>query len=223
MSNAEQEQGLTAEKQRLLAETRADLLKRQLSNAENYDKAILSLSTAFLGLSFVFMKDLVPAHQAKWLCLLYGSWGLLTGAVLTTIVSFWVSQQAIDEQLKKAEDYYVRGDQSALTKSRIARATDWLNATSGVLFVLGVSLTTTFVVANFERGTKMSTDKKGERVQVREAAPIPMMQEAPLKKGAPIPDLQQVPQGQAPQSQPPAQSTPPAPPSGGAQSGDSKK
>lgn len=74
MSNAEQEQDLTVTKQRLLAETRADLFKRQLSNAENYDKAILSLSTAFLGLSFAFMKDHVPAHQAEWLYLLYGSW-----------------------------------------------------------------------------------------------------------------------------------------------------
>ena len=218
MSKAEQEQDLTATKQRLLAETRADLLKRQLSNAENYDKAILSLSTAFLGLSFAFVKDLVPAHQAEWLWLLYSSWSLLTGAVLTTIVSFLVSQQAIDLQLKKAEAYYLLGDQGALTKSRIARATDWLNVASGMLFVLGVSLTTTFVVVNFERGSIMSTDKKGDRVHLRQAAPIPMMQEAPLKKGAPIPDFQQV-----PQSEPPAQTTPAAPPDSSIPSGDSKK
>lgn len=221
MSNAEQD--LTAERQRLLAETRADLLKRQLSNAENYDKAILSLSTAFLGFSFAFMKDLVPAHQAEWLGLLYGSWVLLTGAVLTTIVTFLVSQKAIDQQLKRAEAYYLHGDQTASTKSRIARATDWLNIASGVLFILGVSLTTTFVLANFERGSKMSADKKGDRVQVRQAAPIPMMQEAPLKKGAPIPDLQQVPQNPSPQSEPPAQSTPAAPSGGNTPSGDSKK
>ena len=223
MSKAEQEQDLTATKQRLLAETRADLLKRQLSNAENYDKAILSLSTAFLGLSFAFMKDLIPPHQAEWLCLLYGSWCLLTGAVLTTIISFLVSQQAIDLQLKKAEAYYLRDDQAALTKSQIARATDWLNAASGVLFVLGVSLTTTFVVANFERRSKMSTDKEGGQVQLRQAAPIPMMQEAPLKKGAPIPNFQQVPQSPQPQSKPPAQTTPASPPDSSIPSVDSKK
>ncbi len=203
-------------KQRLLVETRADLLKRQLSNAENYDKAILSLSTAFLGLSFVFMKDIVPVHQAKWLLLLYGSWGLLTCAVLTTIVSFWVSQSAIDQQLKKAEDYYIRGDQAALTKGLFARATDCLNVASGGFFILGVSLTTIFIVGNFERGSSMS-DKKSEKVNIREAAPIPRMQEAPIEKGAPIPDLQQVPANSPPQSAPPSQGTPSAPsvPSGG--------
>jgi hypothetical protein len=37
------EHDLRAEKQKLLAEIRAELLKRQLSNAENYDKAIVSL------------------------------------------------------------------------------------------------------------------------------------------------------------------------------------
>lgn len=148
---------------------------------------------------------------------------MVPGAVLTTIISFLVSQQAIDLQLKKAEAYYLRGDQAALTKSRIARATDWLNATSGVLFVLGVSLTTTFVVANFERGSKMSTDKEDDRVQLRQAAPIPMMQEAPLKKGAPIPDFQQIPKSPQPQSEPPAQTTPSAPPDSSTPSGDSKK
>ena len=70
MSNASDQQDLTAEKLKLLAETRADLLKRQLSNSENYDKAVISLSTAFLGFSLAFLKDLVPIHRAEWFWLL---------------------------------------------------------------------------------------------------------------------------------------------------------
>lgn len=142
LSDATDKHDLATEKRRLLAETRADLLKRQLSNAENYDKAVLSLSTVFLGFSLAFLKDLVPVHRAEWLCFLYGSWVALAGSVLCTIVSFRVSQRAIDVQLRKAEDYYLRDDQSALRKSRIAKATDWVNFASGVLFVLGLSLTT---------------------------------------------------------------------------------
>lgn len=217
------EQDLIAVRRRLLAETRADLLKRQLSNAENYDKAILSLSTAILGFSFAFLKDFVPAHLAERLWLLYASWVMLTGAVITTVVSFWVSQRAINVQLEKAEDYYLRNDEAALEKSRIAKVTDWLNIATGVLFILGVLLTTVFVIANFERGSIMSNDKKGERAEVRQAAPIPKMQETSSERGAPIPNLQPVPQSQQPQGQPPAQSTPAAPPSGTTPSGDSKK
>lgn len=211
-------QDLTPDKQRLLAETRADLLKRQLSNAENYDKAILSLSTMFLGFSFAFLKDFVPAHLAERLSLLYVSWGMLTAAVVTTVISFWVSQRAIDVQLKKAEDYYLRSDAGALQKSPIAKITDWVNLAAGTFFILGVAFTTVFVVVNFERGSIMSKDNKEGRAEVRQAAPIPMMQTTSIGDGAPIPNLQPVPQGQ-----PPAQSTPAAPPSGTAPSEGSKK
>jgi hypothetical protein len=41
----------------------SDLLKRQVSNSENYDRAILSLATLFLGLSFAFLKDIVPVES----------------------------------------------------------------------------------------------------------------------------------------------------------------
>ena len=211
MSDTQQEQDSLAYRTKLLAETRADLLKRQLSNAENYDKAILSLSTVFLGFSFAFLKDFVATDQAEWLCLLYGSWVVLTAAVFTTILSFWVSQRAIDAQLKRAENYYLHNKQDTLNKSLAARFTDWVNAASGILFVLGISLTTAFVLVNIERSTSMSNERKGNQVPLNEGAPIPNLQVAPLEnRGAPIPNLQQIPQGQAPQSQPPAQSTPPA-------------
>ncbi|MDH4080946.1 MAG: hypothetical protein OEU68_14155 [Nitrospira sp.] len=224
MIDPQQEEDLHALKRKLLAETRADLLKRQLSNAENYDKAILSLSTVFLGFSFAFLKDLVSSDQARWLSLLYASWIVLTAAVLTTIISFWVSQRAIDVQLKRAEEYYLRDKQDTLSKSQVAQITDWVNAASGILFVFGISLTTAFVLLNIERSAIMSNETKGNRVQLNEGAPIPNLQVAPIeRRGAPIPNLQQAPQGQAPQSQPSAQSTTPAPVTVAPQSGDSKK
>jgi hypothetical protein len=65
VSDAIDKHDLATEKRRLLAETRADLLKRQLSNAENYDKAVLSLSTAFLGFSLAFLKDLAPDPSSR--------------------------------------------------------------------------------------------------------------------------------------------------------------
>jgi len=216
-------QDLTPDKQRLLAETRTDLLKRQLSNAENYDKAILSLSTVFLGFSFAFLKDFVPAHLAEGLYLVYVSWIMLTAAVVTTVISFWVSQWAIDEQLKKAEDYYLRGNEGALEKSEFAKITDYINFASGAFFIFGVLLTTVFVITNFERGLKMNNNNKDPQAEVRQAAPIPTMQKPSVGDGAPIPSLRPVPQGQPPQDQPPAPSTPVAPPSGTMPSGDSKK
>ena len=153
----------------------------------------------------------------------------MTTAVLTTILSFRVSQRAIDAQLKKAEDYYLHNKQEALSKSSSAHFTDWLNAASGILFVLGISLTTTFVIFNIERSMSMSNERNGNHVQSNDGASIPSLQMTPFHKGASIPNLQQIPQGQALQSQPLIQSTPSAPPaasvlpSDGTQSGVSKK
>ncbi|MBI2883185.1 MAG: hypothetical protein HYY11_04665 [Candidatus Methylomirabilis oxyfera] len=219
MSDTTGEQDLTAEKRRLLAETRADLLKRQLSNAENYDKAVLSLSTAFLGFSLAFLKDLIPSQRAEWLSLLYGSWIILTAAVLSTIVSFWVSQHAINVQLEKAEAYYLRDDHAALKRSWIAKATDWVNWASGGFFFLGVSLATAFVIVNFEGGLKMGSDQKSEQVRKTYGATIPKMQAVEVKKGAPIPNIQPAPRNQPAQSQPTAQGNPVAPPANSAPRG----
>lgn len=138
--------------------------------------------------------------------LLYGSWIALTLAVVSTIVSFWVSQCAIDVQLKKAEDYYLHGDKKAQSKSRIAKTTDCVNYFSGIFFVLGVFLATVFVIVNFERELKMDSDKKGEQVRLTEGSPIPQMQEVLEKHGMPIPNIQPLPQKQPSQSQPTDQS-----------------
>ena len=209
------------DRKNLLAETRADLLKRQLSNAENYDKAVLSLSTACLGFSVGFLKDFVPIASAKWPWALYGSWIVLIMAIVTTIFSYYSSQRAIEKQLKKAEDYYLKGLEDALARTASARITDCLNYASGVFFVLGIILTTLFVFQNIEGASIMGSDKKIQTVPFREGVPVPKMQEVPLTKGAPIPNLQQVPQTQ-PSS--PA-GIPNAPPtqSGGTSSGSGEK
>jgi len=76
------------ERKKLYEETRKDLLARQLSNAEHFDKAILSLSTAGLGFSLAFIKDIVPIAKASCLGLLHYSWYMFVMAIVVTLVSF---------------------------------------------------------------------------------------------------------------------------------------
>ncbi len=223
MTNLIAEKDHVAYKQRLLAETRADLLKRQLSNSENYDKAVLSLSTIFLGLSLTFLKDFVSIQQVVCPCLLYYSWITFGIAILSTIVSFWVSQYAINVQLKKAEDYYLNDVKDALNKSWSAKITDWVNIISGVLFVLGVSLTIAFVIVNFERSKIMDEVKKTEQISLREGTNILKKQEVPKKKGASIPNLQPTPENQPAHNQPPNQSDHESETPNNAQSGSNEK
>lgn len=206
----------------LYAKTRDDLLKRQLSNSENYDKAILSLSTAFLGLSLAFLKDIVPVEQSKFLMFLYCSWGALVFSVVCTISSFLVSQKAIDVQLKIAADYYLHKIEPESEKTIYAINVERLNALSGILFTLGLVLSIAFVIINVSGREQMSSDKKSGPERLKEGAPIPKMQVVPEKRGATIPPLQQVSPPQ-PSYTEPTDGTAPKPAEGSPQSDGEKE
>lgn len=137
------------EKKKIYAETRADLLKRQLSNAENYDKSILSLATAALGFSLAFLKEIVPISIAKDFYLIKISWLSLILTILVTLISFLSSQIAINKQLFYAQEYYLNSNDDFLNKKNWpAILTDWLNWASAIFFVIAIVITTIFVSIN---------------------------------------------------------------------------
>ena len=187
---------------RLYGETRADLLKRQLSNSENADRAILSVSTAALGFSLAFLKDIVSLQDAVFPLLPYLSWVLFMLSIVVTLLSFFTSQKAIDEQLGLAHRYYIdRDEETEQLRPKYAAVTDWLNKSGAAFLVIGLFATCMFVGINLWKGKTM-TEKK----QINEGATVPLMQRVPqggelLQKGATIPMLQTVPtnpQGGAP-------------------------
>jgi len=137
------------ERKDLYSRTREDLLKRNLSNSENLDKAILSLSSGLLGLSLGAIKSVVDLKVAKYLPLLFTSWGLFTLAIILTLVSFLVSQRAIARQLVLAEAYYLNGDDAAIEARNLwAEATEWLNGFSALAFTVAVMSTILFIIPN---------------------------------------------------------------------------
>ena len=177
-------------RQELYAKTRDDLLKRQLSNSENADRAVLTVSAAALGFSLAFIKDIVPLGTAAYTALLYLSWLCFVLAIIITLVSFFTSQYAIDEQLVLAERYYLQHDEEALkTRPVFATITDRLNIAGAVIFVIGIVATCTFVAINLGKEMPMAERNK----LTTDGAPIPNLQSRPvdiLQKGANIPAMQ---------------------------------
>ena len=86
---------------------RDELLRRQLSNSQILDKAILALSSAGLGLSLTFIGKGVSLAEAAQVYLLYFSWGLFVAAIISTLISFLTSQGAIKKQLEINEEHYL--------------------------------------------------------------------------------------------------------------------
>lgn len=113
-----------------------------LSSSNQFDSAILTISSGMLALSLGFIKEVVPIKGSVWLDVLLASWCLLGAAVLSTVVSFLFSQKAIRTCLENSD-----GSDGGWSK-----ATTVLNVLSAGTFVLGVFLTVVFVIKNLKMG-----------------------------------------------------------------------
>ena len=177
----------------------AEINKREVSSSENFDKAVLTFSSAGLALSVGFLKDFVPIQSASAPWTLYWSWALFTAATCATIISFLVSSKALDEHKSRAHAYYLEGDDEALKRGNVwDRVTRFLNYTSGAAFLLAMVLSVVFISINLEKGSAM---KDGNTQHCGGYAEL-------LKKGLTAPTLQQV---QRPPAQPASGQTSPAP------------
>lgn len=142
----------TIERQKLYAETRTDLLKRQLSNAENFDRSVLSLSSGLLAASIAFIKPSATGSGMGHAAVLACSWVALAIAVASTMISFLVSQKAIDRQLDFAAKYYLQRQDDALqARNGPAEWTVRLNWVAGCAFGAGIVLTVWFAVLSIPK------------------------------------------------------------------------
>ncbi len=193
-------------RQKMYADLRDELYKRQLSNTESFDKSVLSLSSAGLAISLTFIKFIVPIEQAQFLFFLYSSWVLFGLSIVSTITSLITSQFGIDKQLLYAEEYYINEKEEYLNKNNIAAdATIWLNRISALFFILAIASVVTFATLNFNQSDHSNNEKnksikkefemsKGKN-KIFEGATVPKIQKI-SKKGATVPNIQQVPQTQ---------------------------
>ena len=132
--------------------------KRDLGAARNlsfesFDQAVLTLSSAALGLSLVFIKDIVDLDQAVVIPALVVSWISFGLAILSTVGSFVSSRIAIDAQLDLAERGLLNGEDNALEETpKAATWTGRLNSLSAAAFASGIVSTLVFVIWNLFGG-----------------------------------------------------------------------
>ena len=176
---------------------REELLKRQLSNNEGYDKAILSLSSAGLALSLTAIRFVVPLETASYLWALKTSWVLFLLTVLSTLIAYLVGNKAIDTQLDIAEDYYLNALVSAQTaKNPYQKFNTILNRFTGIFFGVAISLVVSFVILNINGEPMANKNSTTSRVTT-DSAEVPRMQIVSGRKvataSADIPSMQLAP------------------------------
>jgi len=202
------------EGEQLFFELRSEIFRRQLSNSENFDKAILTYASGSLALSLTFLKDFVPLDQASYAGILYCSWILFAFCIAVTVASYRVSNVAHERQLKIAEEYYRSGDHRVLMqKNQPAIWTDRLNWISGGAFCVAVFLTTAFVAVNAKEASMIRERKdhpgsfnseraKGIGIEERRAVGVPGIVRIPSVTPPVIPEPKPGPE--QPQSESPS-------------------
>lgn len=169
---------------RLYDELRDDLLKRDLSNTESYDKAILTLSSSSLAFSLTATKYIVPIKDSDHIWLLKFGWALLVLCVVFSLLAYLVGNKAISVQLKNARDYYKNGIEDAFTRKNAPSAINsFLNHTTGVLLSIAIVVVVAFVGINLKTGEADMSKKNIPKTPILKSANIPTMESVTQKPG----------------------------------------
>ena len=191
-----------AERQKLYDASTAEIHKREVSSSENFDKSILTFSSAGLALSIGFLRDFVPIQAATAAWTLYGSWTLFTFATCSTMISFLASSRALAFQKELAHRYYIDSDESASDSANPwDKWTQYLNLVSGAAFMLAMVLSVIFISVNLAQGSSMTQkDNQSKPDLIQKGLPVPTMQKVPQPPAQPA--VSQPTPAQAPASTP---------------------
>lgn len=130
-----------------LREYRAHLISAEQKAQEDYDKTVVSLSGGALGISFVFLKDIVGSAPINLTSCLLGAWICWGVSVTSVLFSFLASNLALRRAISRvdAEETYAER-----VGGNFDLVTAILNVLGGVLFLVGVILIALFVWYNLE-------------------------------------------------------------------------
>lgn len=134
------------------------LLDALKGSHEQYDKAILTLSSGGLALSITLLKDVFPVDKIVLPGLLAASWYLFCAAIISTLFSFLTSIKAVNTQRDYFHKYIIEGILEYKDKRNWwTIGTKWLNRISAICFVSGVIATVYFADGNFKEKLKKPT------------------------------------------------------------------
>lgn len=123
----------------------AELRSRELSNSQQYDKAILTLSSAGFTISVTAFQALKGHTEIENVFFLVCSWWLFFLTIAISLLGFVVGNSAIRRQIKFANDYYIQCFKDAGPKtSFLVRLNSALNILAGITFLTAIGFTITF-------------------------------------------------------------------------------
>ncbi len=133
---------------------RKALIDAEHESARLFDKAILTLTSGAFGLSLAFIRQIVPSIKCGTKLFLIFGWMGFSLSLLSTLISFLISQFACRKQREILELEYSRDqkqnsqEDKQNIKNKWACCTNRLNISSLVFFILGLIFLAVFVIIN---------------------------------------------------------------------------
>jgi len=130
-----------------LDEYRRHLIAADQKASESFDKTVLSMSSAALGISFAFINSVVgsgPYMKPGLLFISWTSWGL---SITVLITSFFFSQLALRKTIKQVDNGTIHEEKAGGVYSTLTMI---CNISGGLLFIIGVLSLICFVYCNLE-------------------------------------------------------------------------
>jgi hypothetical protein len=126
------------------------LINAGLEQTRSFDKYILTLAGGTFGLSLVFIEKIAPNPEEGTVWLLATAWVIFGLSILSTLISFLLSQAACSRQREILDVWYKKNGKLSKEeeKNLFATWTKRLNWTSMGLFISGVAFLTAFSVLN---------------------------------------------------------------------------
>lgn len=133
------------------ADHRKHLVAADQKSQEDFDKTVLSLSGGALGISFVFLKDVIGPNPIQSPELLFAAWVAWGASTFCVLVSYYLSHLAIRTMIRQIDQDTLHMEKSG---GRHTNATTFLNAAGAILFLIGVITITLFANSNLKmKGT----------------------------------------------------------------------
>ena len=112
---------------------------------DSYDKTIVSLSAGGLGVSLVYLKDVVGVHPIVDPGFLWGAWVSWCISIISVLLSFYFSQKSLILAIQQVDSGAIHLENPG---GKFAKVTSALNAVAGSGFLLGVLWLLIFVFKN---------------------------------------------------------------------------
>ena len=134
---------------RLYEQERDDVWRRELSASENLDKTIIFTSLPMLGISLVFLKDIISSDKIVCEWVLIVSWISFVATILCVIFSYWTCMWAADALDPQIKNYYLK--RGPRPYSRYDKATRFLNYFSTGFYLVAIISTVLFFYFNLPK------------------------------------------------------------------------